>query len=444
MSDVQPLEINFEPTIKQDLMFDLFEDEATTEILYGGSAGSAKSYGICALIILKALEHSGIRIGLARNELTTLKKTTVISFFEVASDWGLIPDEHFSYNSTAGVIKFYNGSEVILLELSYKPSDPSYTRLGGHLLTFGCIDEVGEVDEKGFQIFKTRLGRWKNDELKVKPLVLMTCNPSKNWIYRTYFKPSQEGELKDYQSFIQALPTDNPYIPESYIDNLKKLPYVERERLLFGNWDFEDDPSALLTYEEILNVWDNVPEFDDKKPSKRYITCDIAFTSDKMVVLVWDELTVIKVIVNPDGKIEEVISKLATEYKVPQYNIAFDSDGVGKFLEKRLRNAKAIVNNAKALKGENYRNLKTQLYFKLAEKIGDNSVKISGDNFKEDITEELQVIKHKPTNTVGKIEMVDKGEVKKLLGRSPDFSDAMAYRMWWEYKVVGKKTFKIG
>ena len=431
--------INFEPTIKQDRIFDYFDDDQTTEVLFGGSAGSAKSYGLCALIILKALEYPGARIGLARNELTNLKKTTIVSFFEVANDWGLEVGEHFTYNSTAGIIKFYNGSEIVLLELNYKPSDPNFTRLGGHLLTFGCIDEVGEVEEKGFNIFKTRLGRWKNDEFGIKPIVIMTCNPSKNWIYRTYYKPYMNGSILEHQQFIQALPTDNPYISESYLDNLRKLPFVDRERLLHGNWDYDDNPNDLMSHQDILNIWDGAKPNDGKK----YITADIAFTSDKMIIMIWDGMTIIDIVVNPNGNIEDVIQDLAQQHNVPHYNIAFDSDGVGKFLEKRLRNAKPIVNNARAMKDENYKNLKTQLYFKLAEKVNDNQVKCVPETHKDEMIEELQVVRHKPTNKVGKLEMVDKGEVKKLLGRSPDFSDAMAYRMRFEYGSSGTKTFKI-
>lgn len=410
-------------------MFQHFDDDITTEILYGGSAGSAKSYGICALIILKCLQFPGIRVGLARNELTTLKKTTIVSFFEVATAFNLKPDEHFNYNSTAGTIKFNNGSEIILFELSYKPSDPQYTRLGGHLLTFGCVDELGEIDEQGFNIFKTRLGRWKNEQYKIKPIVISTCNPSKNWIYREYFKADKEGSIKPYQKFIKALPTDNPNIPKSYLDNLRKLPFVERERLLLGNWDFDSSPQALLKHEHILNVWDNVPA---ETNINRYISADIAFTSDKCVILIWDEMTVIDIIVSPQGNLEDVILGLATKYSVPNNHICFDSDGVGKFLNNRLRNARPIINNAAPYSKENYKNLKTQLYFKLAEEIKRNKVKIKPESFKSDIYEELALIEHKPSDIVGKIEMVDKGEVKRRLGRSPDFSDAMAYRMIFE------------
>ena len=159
--------------------------------------------------------------------------------------------------------------------------------------------------------------------------------------------------------------------------------------------------------------------------------------------MIWDELTITDIIVNPPGNIEDVIMELARVHNVPQYNIAFDSDGVGKFLEKRLRNARPIVNNARALKDENYKNLKTQLYFKLAELVNSNSVKCAVDTNKQEIIEELQVVRHKPTDVVGKLSMVDKGEVKKILGRSPDFSDTMAYRMVFEYKNTNMRTFKI-
>lgn len=446
MSDVKPLEIDFEPTVKQDLIFEAFDDTLTTEILYGGSAGSAKSYGICALIILKALQFPGIRIGLGRNELTTLKKTTVISFFEVASDWGLQPGEHFNYNSTSGIIKFFNDSEIVLVELNYKPSDPNYTRLGGLLFTFGVVDEVGEVDQRGYQIFKTRLGRWRNDEFSIKPICISTCNPIKNWLYREFYLPHVEQRLKEYQMFIQALPTDNPYISQDYISNLEKLPTQERERLLHGNWEYENNPNDLITYDEILNIWSNVPPFKPKEDKpKRYISADIAFTSDRTVIIIWEEYTIVDIVINPEGNLEDVISQLATKWNVPQYNICFDSDGVGKFLTTRLRNAKPIVNNAQAFKNENYKNLKTQLYYKLAEKISGNEIKSMVKDHQDLIIEELQTIRHKPTSKVGKLEMIDKAEVKKILGRSPDFADAMAYRMYFEYKQMGsRKTFKIG
>lgn len=436
------MEINFTPSLKQDLIFEYFDDDITTEVLYGGAAAGGKSYGACAFTIIQCLKNSNIRVGLARNELTTLKKTTIVSLFEVMNDWGLKVDEHYKYNSTTGEITFTNGSKIILLELKFIPSDPNYTRLGGQLLTFGIIDEAGEVDEKGKQIFQSRLGRWLNTEVGIKPFLLMTCNPSKNFLYRDFYLPSVDNTLPPHKKFISALILDNPFINDVYVYNLHKtLSTQDKERLINGNWDYDDDPNSLMDYETILNI------FIDKKPenekSKTYISADIAFTSDNSVIMIWEDLTLVEIIVNPDGKIEDVIRDKAKEYRVFPQNISYDSDGVGKYLMTYLKSAKAIVNNAKALKDENYENLKTQLYFKLAELINKGDVKVVKTKYDEKIIEELQQVKHRPTDRVGKIAMVQKGDVKRMLGRSPDFSDAMAYRMIFEIKVGTTKTFRF-
>lgn len=427
------MEINFRPTKKQHLMFQYFDDSETTEVLYGGGVGAAKSYGICCLIVMKALMYENIRIGLARNELTTLKRTTLVSLFEVLADWGLKTDIHYKYNQQSGEIVFENKSKIILLELAYNPSDPQYTRLGGQLLTWAAIDEAGECIEKGKQILQSRLGRWKNKDYSIKPILYMTCNPSKNFLYNQFYKLNKDNSLPTYRKFIQALIGDNPYISQDYYNNLMKtLSPSDKQRLIFGDWDYDDNPNALLEFNDINNIFIN--EKDKNENSNYYISADIAFTSDAAVILIWENLTIIDIVVNPTN-VENAIKDLAKKYNVKSHNITYDSDGVGQYLKQHLPNAKAIVNNSRALNNENYDNLKTQLYFKLAEVIKNNRLKIVLFlQHKDKIVEELSVISHKPSDTVGKISMISKGEVKRLIGRSPDFSDAMAYRMIFEIK----------
>lgn len=432
----------FKPTKKQHKMFEIFQNKTTTELLWGGSAGSAKSYGVCALIILKCLEYPGIRIGLGRNELTTLKKTTVISFLEVVNDLNISDLIHF--NSTAGIITFSNGSVIVLVELNELPSDPEYTRLGGQLFTFGVIDEVGEVSIKGYNAFKARLGRWRNEEFDLKPILIATCNPTKNWIYKEFYKKQIANEIEPYKLFVQALPTDNPYLPQSYLDNLATLPYIERERLLYGNWEYSEMSDALMTYENIINIFENIVVTDEKES---FITADIAFTSDKMVIILWKGLVIQKIYVNPTKdnniKIEDFILELARDNNIPNQNIAFDSDGVGQVLIGRLRNSKAIINNGRPLLNENFMNLKTQLNYKLADLVNSFELKCLDIKWKEEIIEELQQVRYKESKKEGKLAMVDKGEVKRYLNRSPDFSDAISFRMIFEIKPTVKRTFGI-
>lgn len=436
-------QIDFTPTIKQDEVFELFNDSSTTEILYGGGVGSAKTYLLASIVTLKCLQTPGIRVGLARNELTTLKKTSVISFFEVFEAWGLKNNDDYKYNSIEGSIKFTNGSEIVFVELRFLPSDPQYTRLGGLLLTFGVIDEAGECDRKGKEIFQTRLGRWRNQDSGIKPLLLMTCNPSRNFLYDDFYLADKEGLMPAHRAFVSATVYDNPFIPDSYISNLKNtLSFSEIQRLLNGNWEYDGDPNNLLTLSEIQMMYHDI-----LKPGKsqRYISADIAFTSDKCIVMVWEGFTIIKIINIKKGEnVELKIMEIAREHNVTQNNISYDSDGVGKFLTTTLRMAKPIVNNAKPIGKENYRNLKTQLYFKLCELISLGKVKVKDLGFKKEIEAELLAIKHKPKEgSEGKIEMNSKAEVKRVIGHSPDFSDTMAYRMIFELKMAPKRSFTI-
>lgn len=436
------ININFTPTPKQHLVCELFDDKTTTEIVYGGAAASGKSYLICALMTMKALTNNGIRIGLARNQISTLKKTTLTSLFEVFSDWGIQKGLHYNYNSNSGIIQFFNGSEIVLIELSYMPSDAQYTRLGGLLLTFAVVDELAEVEEKGFNILKTRVGRWKNTETNIKPIIIGTCNPLKNWLYYKYYIPYVNETLKPYQRFIAALPQDNPFISQAYIDNLFNASSIQdRQRLLYGNWNYEHLPDALLSPEEIDNIWDDATT---DKDAHTYISADIAIKGDKCVVMVWKGYTLIDTIINPPD-VEFCIKEQMTIHNVPQYRISIDSDGIGNLLQAKFKNAKFIHNGAKTFKNENYKNLKVQLYVKLCQLIKENKIKILSSNYKEDIKDELGQIQYKTNeNEIGKVDLVSKAEIKKVLGRSCDFSDCMAYRMFFEYREFsGKLPYRI-
>jgi hypothetical protein len=56
-----------------------------------------------------------------------------------------------------------------------------------------------------------------------------------------------------------------------------------KQRLLYGNFDYNDDTSILMEYDKILDIWTNdfVPEGD------RYLTADIALEgADKFVIMV--------------------------------------------------------------------------------------------------------------------------------------------------------------
>ena len=78
-------------------------------------------------------------------------------------------------------------------------------------------------------------------------------------------KPSREGTLKPYRAFVQALATDNPFISEHYIANLHRMDKNSRERLLYGNWEYDDDPAKLFELDEIADLFTNKAEDSNEK-----------------------------------------------------------------------------------------------------------------------------------------------------------------------------------
>lgn len=76
-----------------------------------------------------------------------------------------------------------------MLDLAYKPSDPTYTRFGSMELTGGFVDESNEIDAQCLTILATRIGRQRNSEYGLKPKMLQTFNPDKGHVYANFYKP---------------------------------------------------------------------------------------------------------------------------------------------------------------------------------------------------------------------------------------------------------------
>ena len=423
-------------TIRQTQALDFLEDKKTTEVGYGGGAGGGKSILGCYWQIKNRLKYPGTRGLIGRASLKTLKETTLQSFFYVAKEQNLINGTHFKFNAQSNQIHFFNKSMIYLKDLFLYPSDPNFDELGSLEITDAFIDESAQISKKAFDIVGSRI-RYQLDENSLIPKILWTSNPSKNWNYSEFYKPYKNDELLDYRKFVQSLVTDNPFISQHYIDNLNKLPLIDRERLLYGNWEYDDDPARLMEYDKIINIFSNnfVPV------GSRYITADIArFGSDKAVIMVWDGYRVIKIVAIDKCSITDLaerIKKLAYEYSVAINNIVCDEDGVAGGVVDILK-CKGFTNNAKPFEENNtvvqYQNLKSQCYFHLSYKVNLDEVFIAETEYKETIIQELEQVKRHNVDKDGKLSIIPKDKVKELLGRSPDFSDALMMRMYFDLK----------
>ncbi len=423
------IEANFTHTQEEAIEY-LF-DKTTTEVLFGGAAGGGKSWVGCSWLILMCLKYPKTRFLMGRSKLDSLKKTTLNTFFEVCETWGVKAGKHYNFNGGSNIITFFNKSEILLKDLFLYPSDRNFDNLGSLEITGAFIDEANQITEKAKNIVASRL-RYKLDDYGLIPKMLMTCNPAKNWVYTQYYRPSKEGKQKPHRKFIQSLVDDNKYISRFYKTQLQTLDELSKQRLLFGNWEYDASKDNLIEYDAILNM------FNQKGvKGQKYISCDVArFGSDKTVIMLWEGLYLIKIktlLKSAVNDVVEYIRLLQQEHKVNITNIIVDEDGVGGGVKDYLR-CKGFVNNARALKGENYQNLKTQCYYKLADLINKGQIGVNCEdiNIKNQIIEECEQVRMKDADKDNKLQIMPKELVKGIIGRSPDFADALAMRMFYE------------
>lgn len=426
-------------TIKQTIALDYLEDTKTTELIFGGGAGGGKSILGVYWIIKSCLKYKGTRWVIGRSSLKTLKETTLNSFWQVCSIQGLKGGVHFKYNEIKSLITFFNGSEIMLKDLGYYPSDPNFDELGSLEITGAFVDECNQIVEKAWLVLKSRI-RYRLDEHGIIPKMLGTCNPAKNWVYMNYYAPHKQGTLAQHRSFVQSLVSDNPMISKHYKENLLTLDRTSKERLLYGNWDYLDDPTVLCDYDAICDAFtnDHVQRTGDMA-----ISADLAMQGrDRFVAGVWDG-DVVEVVIDKEKatgrEIQQDLQNMMIYRSVPRSRTVADSDGLGAYLESYLNGIKEFHGGGKATDAE-YANLKTECAYKLAEKINKRKIKIiCSDEQKQRIIDELSVLKSDSVdNDEGKKRIIKKETMKELLGRSPDYLDMLLMKQILDVKPKPK------
>ncbi len=430
------------PTEKQHLAWEILKDNSKdyTYLLFGGGAGGGKSWLGCEWLLTNCYFYPGSRWFIGREELKRLRESTLITFWKVCR-YHKIPKDDYRYNGQDNFIEFKNGSRIDLLDLRYLPSDPLYERYGSIEYTGGWIEEGGEVHFDAFDTLKARIGRYLNDDFGINAKMLITCNPKRNWTYSTFYIPHKTESLNSGYHFIQSLVGDNKYIEKNYIKSLQQIKDgSKKERLLLGNWEYIDDPFAMIDQDDIEAIFTN--DHLDKQPNEHIIICDVArYGSDRAIITVWQGMKMVDVIIfktSATTDIQRAINALRAKYKVPLYNVLVDDDGVGGGVVDNTR-ATGFVNNSRAY-DKQYYNLKSECGYKLAEMINDIFIEyILADEEIEKIKEELGFLKTYDSDKDGKLRILPKEKIKEKLGRSPDFLDCFIMRMYYEVKPARRK-----
>lgn len=445
-------QLEISPTPKQYLAWQALQDPEIAEIHFGGAAGGGKTWLGAESRLVRALAYPGYKSHISRNELTRLKASSLLTFMKVCK-FHNIPAEDWHVNNQYNFIEFRNGSRIDLLDLSFKPSDPMYERLGSLEYTDGgWIDEAGEVPFMAIDIIQSRGGRHMNKEFGLSPDSLYTYNPNKGWVYRVY-KAWKDGTLAKDITFIQSLFSDNPYTADIYGKQLDRIKDpAMRARLKMGSFEYDNDPSSLITYDAILDLFTNTVEEEEKA-----LTIDVARHGvDKTVIYLWKgwKLYGVRIYQKQDTAVtsQKVRDLLASE-RIPYSRAVADEDGIGGAVVDNCKGIQGFIANSTAYENpathnsENYINLKAQCSYSLANKINTHNMAVAIEEgqfisevpaityevWKEMFIEEIEQIKSKDIDKDQKLRVLPKDEVKDFLGRSPDFSDTAMMRSLLEY-----------
>lgn len=434
---------------KQNAALQILTDKETKEFSYGGAAGGAKSWTGAVWLTFMCLAYSDTRWFAGRQELKSLRGSTYTTFLKVFKKYGLIQGKDWHYDGKDNYFTIRN-SRIDFVEMKYQPRDPMFERFGSFEFTGGWIEEAGEISAGAYDTIKTRTGRQNNDTYGLLGRVFSTLNPKKNWVHQYFWKPFKEGTLAKGIRFMQALVQDNPYIDAGYIETLQGIrDKVKKERLLFGNFDYDDDENALMTYDAIQDLFKN----SHIQKGEKYLTIDVArFGKDESRIYEWAGWLITKIHRLKHKSVKEVseyVKAICEKESIPMSRVIADEDGVGGGVVDILRckgfvNGSSALENPKSKEKENYENLKTQCSYMAADMVNKALIGFAehiGNNtdFVERFTEEAEQVKKRDADSDGKLKIVRKEDVKEILGRSPDDWDSFMMRQWFE--LTPKKVF---
>lgn len=284
------------------------------------------------------------------------------------------------------------------------------------------VDQAEEISRDDYGLIKGTLRK----QVHGAPLdykILLTANPADCWIKDEFINRLMPGN-----AFIQALPSDNGFLPKGYIQNLKEA-FRHRPELVeayvHGRWDVLTGFDLVIKPEWVRKCIDRTLFADPR----RVIVCDPArFGDDETVIYAMEGYKIIDTMIYGERSTMETAGNLiAMQNKHNAELIAVDVCGLGAGIVDRLyeqgKNTIEINSSSRPTietEAVKHLNLRAQMWWEAGVKISNEQVSIPND---QTLINQLTTPKYK-LNSRGLIQIEGKAEIKDRLGSSPDRADA--------------------
>lgn len=260
----------------------LFDWDYQTYLLVG-AYGSSKSYHTAWKIVNKCLTEKR-KVLVIREVYDTIRESCFDLFQEIIEDMHLLDEgigrkrKHNKVLCTSSPmrIRFPNGSTII-----FKGMDKPWKLKSINGVSIVWLEEASEIKYSGYKELLGRL-RHPTDSLHF----FLTLNPvdKQNWVYKHFFRRKDEDgndiivldDKKLYRRktivkkgvyYHHSLPTDNLFLPKSYVRTLDDMREYDKDLYRVARWgEFGANGSRVLpqfvvaqTHKEVISAVRAIP-----------------------------------------------------------------------------------------------------------------------------------------------------------------------------------------
>lgn len=320
-------------------------------------------------------------------------------------------------------------TEAITINAKATPEEQGEALAGRHEDNMLIIvDEASGIPDAVFRpLERTLTGRLN--------LVFMIFNPTRNSGYAI----ESHTKHRDQWVALQWDALDCENVSQDQIARLRK--YGEDSpayRIGVLGLPPLSDSNALIPYEWITDAVNRelaVNQFDPV-----ILGCDVGGGGDKSVVVVRQSGTVQNIFTNNSKDTMDVANWIASTFWREDASVAYvDIIGLGRGVYDRLNQMGVVARPADSrgkAKNDRYFNARAEMYFKLREQFEQKCISIPDD---QELIDELGAIKTDPAN---QNKIIDKREIRKTLGFSPDRADSLAMSFYGTDDAYRKGKYK--
>jgi len=442
MSKTDQLNVNL--TARQSRAWVELDDPTVREVCYGGAKGGGKSWLLCVWMYtklsqiaadeqLKPSDNPPHVAWMGRKQGTDFVMTTLQTWQDV------IPVNRYEIKSaTDKHPKHIVIDGRIAVDFGGLDRQETIQKFNSAEYIIIAVDQAEETTRDDVAVLRaTRRMTLSGRKQDYKGF--WTANPAQCWL-RDQFINSTNPKYK----FVPALPGDNPYLPEGYIQTLEEA-FGHRPDLLqaylYGSWDSLSGADQIIKLawidEAKIKVFQGVP----KRP--RLVVDTARFGDDETVIFYMETTDILDQFIMPHCRTTEISDKLLDmehKYKCPIVVESTGGDlGAGVLDQLAKKGVRTVTFTPQGkTSNDRYVNQRAEAWGETGKAFSQGKISLlyaCGSEFdRTKLVNQLTAPTYKFANS-GKTMVASKEEIKAQAGWSPDRGDAYVIGIWSYTKV---------